>query len=163
MANADTPMGFLPYEKVLSASVYQAGGTIYPGDACKFKDDGTVIVAAAGTDALMGVALEKATSGEKVLIADNPSQKFIVQADGTEFDAQTDIGLNVEVEPTAGDSTYNCSRMEIDSSEAADTATLPIKVLGVLPSADNALGAQVKLIVKINNHQLGSHTGTQGV
>jgi hypothetical protein len=163
MANAVTPCGFQPYGPVLSAGVYDAGGTMYPGDALKFKDDGTVIVVAAGTDAAMGVALEYAASGEKVLVSDDPSQKYSVQADEADFDAQTDIGLNVEIEPTAGNSTYRISRMEVDSSTLDTTATLPIKVLQVLPSPDNALGSEVKLIVKINNHQLGSHTGTAGV
>jgi hypothetical protein len=50
--------------------------------------------------------------------------------------------------------------MEIDSSTIAVTATLDVKVVGVIERADakNEYGANVECIFKINAHQLGELT-----
>jgi hypothetical protein len=48
----------------------------------------------------------------------------------------------------------------VDTSGAATgNATYELKILGVLGRFKNAYGANVVLIVKINNHQLGSFDG----
>ena len=162
MANKDQPAGFVPFGRVLSSESLVAGGTIYPGDAVKLKSDGSVEVASA-SDALCGIALSYAVSGERVLIADNPNQKFIVQADSSAVDAQTDLNLNYDITATGGSSDYKLSRMELDHDTGATTATLPLKLLAIVQAPDNALGANVKCVVKINNHQLSAGTGTAGV
>lgn len=162
MANADIVKGFQPYGKVISANIYQAGGTIYEGDLVKL-DSGGQVVQAAATDACLGVALAYAASGASVLVADSPAQKFIGQADDATIDAQTDLNLNYDIIVAAANTTYRRSGMEVDASTQSAVATLPLKVLRVLPAIANALGANVDVIVKINNHQLGSHTGTAGV
>lgn len=162
MPNKDQPSGLVPFGRVISSGSYTAGGTIYPGDAVKIVADGDVEVAAA-SDALLGVALNYAVSGEQVLVCDDPAQKFIVQADGSDIDAQADINLNYNLLATAGNSDYKISRHELDSDTGATTATLPLKLLGIVARVDNALGAQVDCVVKINNHQLAGGTGTIGV
>ena len=162
MANADRPRGFWPYGPVLRANKLEAGSAIYPGDFVRLEADGKVDPADASEE-LLGVALNYASGdGQKVLVADSPEQKFIVQADEADVDAQTDIGKNANIVATAGNSTYKVSRHELDSSTLAGTTTLPLKLLGIEPAIDNALGAQVKCVVKINNHQLGNQTDTDG-
>lgn len=162
MANRDEPQGFRPKGDVKRANKYQAGGTIYPGDAVKLDANGQVVVVAAG-NAVLGVALSKAASGEDCIVSDDPDQLYIVQADEGHIDAQTDINQNYDILATAGSSAYNVSRMELDSSTGAATADLPLKLLGIEQRPDNALGAQVDCIVKINNNQLAGGTGTAGV
>lgn len=172
MANADTPKGFRPYGELLHVGIYIAGGTIYPGDMVKQAAGDasttrllTEVVVAANGDALLGCALNYATDGQKVRVSDDPSQLYAAQGDGADYDDQADLGTNAGIVATAGDSTYKVSRQEIDTSDINTTATLALKILGVVPRADgkNAFGANVDLICKINNHQLGSHTGTAGV
>lgn len=172
MANADLPKGFRPYGRIYHVGIYVAGGTIYPGDMVKFAtgDASTTrtraeVVAGTAAGALCGCAANYATDGQIVRVYDDPAQLFAGQADGAEFDAQEDIGLNAPLLATAGNSTYKVSRMEIDSSDLDTTATDELKILGIVPRQDgkNAYGANVELIVKINNHQLGSSTGTAGV
>ena len=172
MANVDLPRGFRCYGDIKSTNVYSAGGTIYPGDAVKFSGGTSStsirkaeVVAGTAGGALCGVALNYATAGQKVLVADDPSQLFIGQADESDFDNAVDLGLNASILATAGNSTYKVSRMEIDSSTLATTAALELKVVGVIERQDgkNEYGANVELIFKINNHQLGSSTGTAGV
>lgn len=162
MANKDQVKGFEPYGKLQSARNYQAGGTIYQGDLVKFSSGGQVVQAAAA-DACCGVALSYATSGNDVLVADSPDQMFVGQADDSTIDAQTDINLNYDFVVASANTTYRTSGMEVDASTQNTTATLPLKVVKILPRIDNALGANVDVVCKINNHQLGSHTGTAGV
>jgi hypothetical protein len=162
MANRDEVKGAEPKGPCLRAQRYIAAGTIYPGDFVK-KDAAGKVAQAAASDALLGVALDYAVADGNVLIADHPDQLFVVQADDDTVNAQTDIGLNYDITVAAGNATYKRSGMELDASTQATTATLPLRLVRIEPSVDNALGAQVKCVVLINNHQNGSHTGTAGV
>jgi hypothetical protein len=163
MANKDIPRGFRPHGPVLRASQYVAAAAIYPGDLVKPDSGGKVARAAASDTGLLGVALSYASAdGANVLVADDPNQRFVAQADDGTIDAQTDIGLNYDI-VVAADTTYLNSAMEIDASTQNTTATLPIKVLAVEPKIDNALGTNVDCICVINSHALKGHTGTAGV
>jgi hypothetical protein len=163
MANLDQPQGFRPKGMQARANVYVSAGVIYPGD-CVSQEAGGRVAASAATSAICGVAIGYASAaGEDILVCDDPNQLFVCQADEADIDAQTDIGLNYDLLATAGSSAYRVSRMELDSSTGATTATLPLKLMGIEKRPDNALGAQVDCIVKINNHQLSASTGTAGV
>lgn len=163
MANPDRPQGARPYGDLLRVGKYVAAEAIYPGDFVNTNADGKVEPADA-TEAILGVAISYASAADaEVLVADDPAQKWIIQADGADIDAQDDINLNYNIVATAGDSTFKVSRMELDSDSGNTTATLPLKLLAIDVREDNALGAQVDCVVIINNHQLGGHTGTVGV
>ena len=163
MANKDMPVGFAPKGASLRMNAYVAGGVVYPGDAVTLDATGRV-AAATASQALCGIAGSYASAaGVDVSVHDHPDQLFVAQGDEAEIDAQTDMNLNYNIVATAGNATYKQSRMEIDSSTQATTATLPIKVLGLEPRVDNALGAQARVICKINNHQLAGGTGTDGI
>lgn len=162
MANVSRPEGFRPKGDVLRANKYIAASAMYPGDLVKLDSAGKVSVAAA-SDALLGAcASYAAADGDSVMIYDHPEQLYVAQADDATIDAQTDIHRNYDFVAAAASSTYRVSRMQIDASSQADTATLPLKVLGIEEKSDNALGAYVKCICKINNHQLAGGTGTAG-
>lgn len=163
MANADRPQGFRARGKLTKATEYEAGSAIGVGDAVVLAADGQVdAVSGAHTGAVLGVSLSSASAaGDKIMVADDPSQEYVVQADGADIDAQTDINLNYGITGTAASSGE--SRMELDSDTGATTATLSLKLLRIDERPDNALGAQVDCVVKINNHQLAGGTGTAGV
>lgn len=168
MANRDEPRGLQPWGRLLRVTQYVAAGAIGRGDAVKLEAGGRVEVASSGgssfAGALAGVALDAAdAAGDVVRVADDPNQRFVVQADGADIDAQTDLGLNYELLCTDRDSATKESRQELDSSTGATTATLPLRAIEIDRKINNALGAQVDVIVKINNHQLGSGTGVAGV
>jgi hypothetical protein len=160
MANSSNIQGLQPKGRPLRCNPYVAGGTIYIGDPVKFNSSGQVVVAAA-SDALCGAAASYAVSGDTVMVWDDPNQQFVGQADDATVDAQTDINLNYDI--VTGTAVGRVSGCQIDASTQATTATLPLKCLGIENRPGNALGDKAKLIVKINNHQLGSHTGTAGV
>lgn len=163
MANVSRPEGFRPKGDVLRANKYIAGSAIYPGDMLTLDATGRAAVATAA-QALVGAAASyAAAAGDPVLVYDHPDQLYIAQASGADIDAQTDMNLNYDIVASAPSTSYRVSRQVIDSATGAVTATLPIKLLGIDEKPDNALGAQVKCICKINNHQLAGGTGTAGI
>ena len=172
MANADLPRGFRPHGDILHIGIYIAASTVYPGDAVKFEAGASSttrfraqVEAGSDTGAICGVALNYAIAGQVVHVCDDPSQFFVGQCDESDFDSNADLNLNTNILATSGDTTYKCSRMELDSSDLQTTGTLQVKVLGYPARQDgkNQMGANAEVIFKINNHQLGSHTGTDGV
>jgi hypothetical protein len=152
MANKDMVKGAEPYGRIYELTPYKAEGTIYPGDFVKKNAAGTVEQAAAG-DRLLGVAMNYAAAAAEVLVADHPDQKFTIQGDDATIDAQTDIGLCADIVVASGNATYKRSGMELDASSVA-TGTAQLKILGIDRSVDNALGANCKVVVRINEHQL---------
>lgn len=103
-----------------------------------------------------------------VLVADDPMTLFEVEegvtgsAAGTALTAAA-VGNNANFVVIAGAKTYADSGTLLDNSTEATTATLNLKLMGLAQREDNAFGARAKWIVKINNHQYGSSTGTAGV
>jgi hypothetical protein len=158
MANKDQSRGFEPYGRLRKTGTYQAGGTVYPGDMLKLSSGGQVVQCAAGAAASIGVALSYATSGNDVLVADDPDQEFVGQADDATIAAQTNINLNYNITVGTASTIFRRSAMEVDASTGATDSNLPVKVLRINPAVDNALGDQVDVVFKINNHQLSSST-----
>jgi hypothetical protein len=162
MANKDIVEGVKPYGPVLRVRPYSAGGTIYKGDPVKCDANGEVVVATAG-DACIGVAASYATSADDVLVFDHPDQEFECQVDDATVNAATDMNLNYNFVFGTASTLYKRSGVEVDGDSQATNSNYQAKVLRMKPAVDNALGANVKVILKINNHQLGSGTGTEGV
>ena len=167
MANVDRPCGFVPYGPLKRVRAYKAKVETFQGDAVNRKAgssdaDGKLEVEPGdASEALIGVALNHAAVGEDVLVADHPDQEFMGQADDNSIATNADIGLNYNLLATDGSGTQ--SAHEIDASTKATTATLPLKVLRLVPSPDNAIGTNCKVVFKINNHQLAGGTGVAGV
>lgn len=158
MANPDRPNGLSPMGRVRESEEYTAGARVFRGDAVSMQTDGKVDPSAASED-ILGVALGYADAdGDKVLVSTDTDQRYKVQADGADIDAQTDIGLNYEILATAGDTTYNTSRQELDSSTAGTGVGIQLKLLDVTQRIDNALGAQTECVVKINAQQSAANT-----
>lgn len=160
---------------------------IFPGDAVKLSTTGdadgyrTIAQAAAG-DALVGVVVgfvadyanlnaapyRVASTRRIALVCDDPNVLFEAQEDGdTTPIAVASLGLNVNFIVGSGSTSTGTSAMQLDSSTVATTATLPFKLIEVANRSNNVLitagQANTRWLVKINNHQLASHTGTAGV
>lgn len=137
------------------------------------------VIQAAASDAVVGVVVgfaidptnlntpqyRAASTGRYVLIADDPNILFEVQedADGGTL-ALASIGLNANFVVGSGSTTTGASGMQLDTSTVNTTATLPLKIMEFSQRQDNeGAVANSKVVVKLNNHQLGSHTGTAGV
>ena len=85
-----------------------------------------------------------------VLVADHPEQLYIAQedSDGGSI-ALASAGLNVDMVGTSGDTDTGLSSMELDSSTAAGTATLALKLIAPHPD-DTAASANCRWIVQVN-------------
>ena len=91
-------------------------------------------------------------------VNDDPHVLFKMQADGTV--AAADRGLNSAIVVTAGNTAFGRSRNALDQSELANTATLPLRVVGFIDGPDSAAGdAFTDLICKFNVHFYRQATG----
>jgi len=88
-----------------------------------------------------------------VLVDDDPDHAFEIQEDSVGGAlAVTDIGLNADFINAAGNAYTKRSGAMLDTSTKATTATLPLKIIGLVPRPNNDIGATAKVIVKINVH-----------
>jgi hypothetical protein len=114
------------------------------------------------TDLNLSGSYRAASTGRYIFVVDDPDAFFEAQEDGTMGVAS--VGLNSQITIAAGNTTTGSSGMEIDSSETGTTATNTIKLIEVVQREDNdGTLANARWIVKINNHQMGTSTGTAGV
>ncbi len=101
-----------------------------------------------------------------VYVIDSPFVLYEMQEDsGAGAIAVASIGLNCELIGFAGNTTTGLSAMELDSSDVAGTATLPVRVLRLIDRENNAVGNHAKWLVKLNTHThiTDSATGVTGV
>lgn len=154
MANANRPRGFWPKGTPRRINEYQSGGAVYPGDFVSLNSAGQVVATAAGGQ-ILGACLSYASaSGQTVLVCDDPEQLYIGQAHGSSVAAQTNLNNVADILATSGDTTYKMSRMEIDDTTLSAAGSAQLLILGVENRPDNAFGANVACIVKVNESQL---------
>jgi|DEB3_MinimDraft_2_1074329.scaffolds.fasta_scaffold04437_3 hypothetical protein len=88
-------------------------------------------------------------------VIDDPSQTFLVQADGSVV--QANIGKNADPTASTTGSTVNgISAGSLSSASIAKTAALTFKILGLYQAPGNDLGNYAVVVVKLNQHQYGS-------
>ena len=86
-----------------------------------------------------------------VLVADDPQQLYVAQEDSTGGSiALASAGLCVDMAGTAGSTSTGLSTAELDSSTAAGTATLALKLIAPHPD-DTAASANCRWIVSVNS------------
>jgi len=147
---------------------------IFMGDLVTLKKIGgkkVVSLFVAGDGKALGVASHTVLAtdkvNDKINVYDDPSYSFRVQidalADGQEF---LNADIAAPVAKTGAALLLKHSNMSLDSATLAATAALPLKVLGLAKSQDqdkNEHGAHADVVVKINNHILGSGDGSTGI
>ena len=88
-------------------------------------------------------------------VLDDPSQLFLVQADGAV--TQANIGKNADpTAATTGSTVNGISNGSLSSASIAKTAALTLKIVGLYAVPDNELGTNAVVVVKLNQHQYGS-------
>ena len=98
------------------------------------------------------------------LIARGQDILFEVQDDGVGGAiAATDIGLNVDLIAAAGSTYSRRSGYMVDTSTKATTATLQVRIEGLVQRPDNEIGTNAKLLVTINNTTATPGTASAGV
>ena len=69
------------------------------------------------------------------------------------------VGSNMALVQNAGNATTGDSAVAVLSTSTNTTATLPIRVIDVVPATATGADSYVELIVKINTHQYNNTTG----
>ena len=191
MANYDAPFGLRPSRTSISsqqqnryriASNY--GTAIFQGDLVAMVTGGGIErVAAGGSGLILGVFngcnYTDPTTGKPTWsnyypgsvaasdiiadVIDDPNATFEIQADAAFPVADLAGNFDIVDNSPVGDTTSGGSRMELDVTTGATTATLPLKAIDISQDPENSdvSSANTNVIVKINNHLFSA--GTAGL
>jgi hypothetical protein len=99
-----------------------------------------------------------------VLVCDDPDVLYEIQEDSdTSTLAKTSIGLNADLIAAAGSTYTRRSGFMLDSSTAATTATLQLRIIELAQRPDNEIGTNAKWLVAINLPTEAGAVGSTGV
>ena len=191
MANKDAPFGLRPVGELGSSyntsgtTEYSiasgASGNIFSGDLVKMASTGTILVAAAGDQALgvfrgckytdsNGDVIYSAywpngtvSSDAVAFVVDDPNALFEVQSAATGSVVQTVVCNNADIVYSTGSAQTGISAVKISGTTAATSAQL--RIVGFSGDPDNnalgtgTLSTNVNMIVKINEHFYAQTTG----
>jgi hypothetical protein len=73
--------------------------------------------------------------------------------------SRADVGSNVPLVLNAGSTTTGNSAFGVTLTGAGTTATIPLRVIDVVPETALVTGGYTELLVKINTHQYNNTTG----
>ena len=73
--------------------------------------------------------------------------------------SRNDVGSNVPLVLNAGSTTTGNSAFGVTLTGAGTTATIPLRVIDVVPETATSAGVYTELLVKINTHQYNNTTG----
>jgi hypothetical protein len=73
--------------------------------------------------------------------------------------SRADVGSNVALVLNAGSTTTGDSAFAVTLTGAGTTATIPLRVIDVVPETALSTGGYAELLVKINTHQYNNTTG----
>jgi hypothetical protein len=86
-----------------------------------------------------------------VLVCTDPGQLYEIQEDAVGGAlAAVDVGLNADFIVAAATAYTKRSGVMLDTSTKATTATLPLKIMGFSQKPGNVIGANAKVLVKLN-------------
>jgi len=152
-------------EAVVGASAQIAAGPILGAvvGIVNSKFDPVAGALSSGSISLDTPVYRPASTKQFVLVAD--SDDIIYEAEADASVAAASIGLNVGVGASAHTNPLltGASPMYVYSTTAPDaTATRPLQILGIVNRPDNEIGANSKVLVRINVQSYGS-VGVAGV
>lgn len=189
MANEDKPNGLRPvrhlngmpwngqvermYVQAAYATKLYVGDAVVSGGSADADGVPDVVQAAAGDvdiigvitgiefnpDNLMAVNAPASTAGY-VDVCIDPDVIYEIQEDSdTSTLAVTNVGENADIIVGAGNDTTGASGMELDSSSSVAT-TAQLRILKLVQNPKNAIGANAKWEVMINEHAFKITAGT---
>ena len=108
-------------------------------------------------------AASTATNPAYAYVVDDPMALFkvAVVSSGTTMSSagRTVVGTNLALVLNAGSTTTGNSAYAVTLTGAGTTATIPIRVIDVVPETATAADTYTELLVKINTHQYNNTTG----
>jgi hypothetical protein len=108
-------------------------------------------------------AISTSTNPAYAYVVDDPMALFkvAVVSSGTTMSSagRTVVGSNLALVLNAGSTTNGDSAYAVTLTGAGTTATIPIRVIDVVPETATAADTYTELLVKINTHQYNNTTG----
>ena len=108
-------------------------------------------------------AISTSTNPAYAYVVDDPMALFkvAVVSSGTTMSSagRTVVGTNLALVLNAGNTTTGDSAFAVTLTGAGTTATIPIRVIDVVPETATAADTYTELLVKINTHQYNNTTG----
>jgi len=128
----------------------------------RVSDPGVSLVASSLDLTQSYISAGTRTSVRYVYVVDDPLVLFEAQFDSTAI-ALADLHKNAAVTITAGQTlTQSAPMSSMVLTGPAVTATLPVRLLGLIQRPDNAIGAYAKVLCKWNYHEFGVTAGASG-
>ena len=178
----------MPYAGAIRQIPVAAGfaTAIFNGDTVKIDSDGYLIKSTTtNTGTIVGVCVGGTyinSSGQPVqgqyipagqstasnlayaYVVDDPMALFkvaVVAAGATTMSSagRAVVGTNLPLVLNAGSTTTGDSAFGVTTTGAGTTATIPVRVIDVVPETATAADTYVELLVKINTHQYNDTTG----
>jgi len=177
----------MPYAGALrQIPVAAAFGTaIFSGDTVQINSDGYLILSTTtNSGAIVGVcvggqyvnssgqtvegqylpaSISTSTNLAYAYVIDDPMALFkvAVVSSGTTMSSagRAVVGTNLALVLNAGNTTTGNSAFAVTLTGAGTTATIPIRVIDVVPETATAADTYTELLVKINTHQYNNTTG----
>ena len=178
----------MPYAGAIRQIPVAAGfaTAIFNGDTVKIDSDGYLIKSTTtNSGTIVGVCVGGTyinSSGQPVqgqyipagqstasnlayaYVVDDPMALFkvaVVAAGSTTMSSagRTVVGSNLPLVLNAGSTTTGDSAFGVTTTGAGTTATIPVRVIDVVPETATAADTYVELLVKINTHQYNDTTG----
>jgi len=161
------------------------GTAIFFGDTVQINSDGYLILSTTtNSGAIVGVcvggqyvnssgqtvegqylpaSISTSTNLAYAYVIDDPMALFkvAVVSSGTTMSSagRTVVGTNLALVLNAGSTTTGNSAFAVTLTGAGTTATIPIRVIDVVPETATAADTYTELLVKINTHQYNNTTG----
>lgn len=129
-------------------SVVGAGGLVYGGPGTNINNPNTTVIPGTKTTAYY------------VLVADDPNILFEVQEGGA-GPTLTASSVTKNVNLLSGTNSGYLSGWQFDDASVNTTATLQLRLMGLVQRSGNAFGSYARWLVKINQHSYAP--GTAGV
>jgi hypothetical protein len=108
-------------------------------------------------------SISTSTNPAYAYVIDDPMALFkvAVVSSGTTMSSagRTVVGTNLALVLNAGNTTTGDSAFAVTLTGAGTTATIPIRVIDVVPETATAADTYTELLVKINTHQYNNTTG----
>jgi hypothetical protein len=131
---------------------------------CAATDTITGAIVGFADAASMTLGYGAASTARYVLVCHGQDVLFEIQedSDGGAL-AADDIGLNADIIVAAGSTFTRRSGVELDTSTKATTVTLGLRIVGLAQRPDNAIGANAKVLVSLNDTTETPGTASVGI
>ena len=153
-ASGDATAIFIGDPVKLSGTAQVVNGQTYT-DVAQAATTNVVVGVVIGVlaDVATSLPYRAASTVRRLLVVDDPNALFEIQevSGGTALTAAA-IGLNTPFVVGSGSTVTGYSGVELNNAGEDTTNTLDLKIIGLSPRENNAVGENAKWLVRLNNH-----------